>query len=58
MVARESYGIKRDALPAAVCEKLGFSRITEEMRNIVLVVLERIIQNGLVKEAAGHITVV
>jgi very-short-patch-repair endonuclease len=57
LIARESYGIERDALPAAVCEKLGFSRITEEMRNTVLAVLQEAIDNGIITETAGHITV-
>lgn len=57
LVARESYGIERDVLPAAVCEKLGFGRITEEMRNTVLAVLQEAINNGIIKETAGHITV-
>jgi very-short-patch-repair endonuclease len=57
LVTRESYGVERDNLPAYVCEKLGVGRITEEMRNTILVVLESAIKNGVITEAAGHITV-
>jgi hypothetical protein len=57
LVARESYGVERDALPAAVCEKLGFGRITEEMRNTVFAVLEGAIKDGVIREAVGHINV-
>lgn len=56
LVARESYGVERDALPASVCEKLGFGRITEEMRNTVLSVLDGAIQRGDIREVADHIT--
>jgi very-short-patch-repair endonuclease len=55
LVARESYGIERDVLPVAVCEKLGFGRITEEMRNTVLAILQEAINNGIIKETADHI---
>ena len=56
LVARESYGVERDALPASVCEKLGFGRITEEMRNTILTVLDGAIQRGVIREVADHVT--
>ncbi len=57
LVARESYGVERDAVPASVCEKLGFGRVTEEMRNIVSIILDSAIQRGVIRDVAGHIAI-
>ncbi|QQS55730.1 MAG: DUF3320 domain-containing protein [Candidatus Competibacteraceae bacterium] len=57
LVARESYGVERDAVPASVCEKLGFGRVTEDMRNIVSIILDDAIQRGVIQNVAGHIAI-
>jgi hypothetical protein len=57
MVARESYGVERDDLPAFVCKKLGVGPVTEEKRNMVIAIVDDALQHGVIREVVGHITV-
>ena len=41
-VIREGYGMDRKDIPAAACRLLGFPRVSDEMRQRVGAVLERL----------------
>jgi hypothetical protein len=54
-VVTESYGIDLSEIPGAVVRLLGFSRLTEESREQVEVIVEGMLQTGSLLQREGHI---
>ncbi|HEY8461704.1 MAG TPA: DUF3320 domain-containing protein [Blastocatellia bacterium] len=56
-IVRNSYGIERESICPEVSRIFGFSRTSDEIRNAVESVIDRMLSDGALKQSGSHLVV-